>query len=209
MVAVIVLLANINIGFARELVSSWWPILIVIAGLNVVWNDRGNMVWGMIITAVGVGLLINTLGVFGLSFGDVVVPIVLLAVGVAVIVGALNRDLPKERPSNRSEEAVSAILGGANSRNNSDDYRGGSVNAVLGGVELDLSKAVIKKEAVIQVWVLMGGVTIRVPEGILVKQRTMNIIGGIEDKTASIKDGKAPVLYIDGTITMGGVEIKH
>lgn len=208
-VAIIVLLANINIGFARELVTSWWPILIVVAGLNLLWNDRSNMAWGMIITGVGIGLLINTLGVFGLSFGDVVLPIVLLAVGTAVIVGAFRKDLPNNRPSNLSEETVSAVLGGANSRNGSNDYRGGSVNAVLGGVELDLSKAVIKKEAVIQVWVLMGGVTLRVPEGVLVKQRTMNILGGIEDKTVSTNDSKAPVLYIDGTITMGGVEIRH
>lgn len=208
-IAVIVLLANINIGFARELVASWWPLLLVSLGLYMLWSDRNNLVWGMIVTGVGIGLLINTLGVFGLSFGDVFVPIVLLALGAAVLMGAFGRDEVRDRQSSRPEETVSAVLGGATTRNSAGDYRGGAVNAVLGGVDLDLSKATIKKEAVLQVWVLMGGVTLRVPEGVIIKQRTVNILGGIDDKTASTKDAGAPVLYIDGMVTMGGVDIKH
>lgn len=208
-VAVLVLLSNINIGFARELVYDWWPLLIVGLGLYMMWNDRNNFAWGLIITGVGIGLLVNTLGVFGLSFGDVVVPIILLAVGAAVLMGATRSQTVRGEHSTESPEAIWAILGGVNSRNTSDDYHGGGVNAVLGGADLDLSQAVIKKDAVVQVWVLMGGVTLRVPKGVVVRQRTMNILGSTEDKTDEHKAAGAPVIYIDGTVTMGSVEIKN
>lgn len=208
-VAVIILLSNINVVFARELASSWWPLLIVGVGLYILWNDRNNSTWGLIVTGAGIGLLVNTLGLFGLSFGDVFVPILLLAVGLAVLSSA-NRGQPsRSEQSSESEENVSAILGGVSSRNNSSEYKGGSINAVLGGADLDLSKATIQNESVLRVWVLMGGVTLRVPEGVIVKQRTINILGGTEDKTVSVKDSQAPVLYVDGTITMGGMEIRH
>lgn len=209
LISIVVLLANINVAFARELVSSWWPLLIVGLGLYILWTARHNLAWGLIVTGIGVGLLVNTLGVFGLSFEEVFVPIVLLAIGTAVLAGASKKNAPIDQQNSRSEETVSAILGGVNARNNSADYRGGGVNAVLGGAELDLSQSIIKNEAVLRVWVFMGSITLRVPEGVIIKQRTMNILGGTEDRTANRKDTQAPVLYIDGTITMGSVEIKH
>lgn len=208
-VAVIILLSNINVVFARELASSWWPLLIVGVGLYILWNDRNNSTWGLIVTGAGIGLLVNTLGLFGLSFGDVFVPILLLAVGLAVLSSANRGQSSRSEQSSESEENVSAILGGVSSRNNSSEYKGGSINAVLGGADLDLSKATIQNESILRVWVLMGGVTLRVPEGVIVKQRTINILGGTEDKTVSVKDGQAPVLYVDGTITMGSMEIRH
>lgn len=208
-VSLIVLLSNTNFMFARELVTSWWPLLIVLLGLYVLWTDRRNLAGGLILTGVGVGLLVNTLGVFGLSFADVVVPIVLFAIGVALVAGAFRAPELSTDNSSRSSETVSAVLGSVTSRNNANDYRGGNINAVLGGAEVDLSKATIKKEAVVQVWVLMGGITLRVPEGVTIKQRTLNILGGTEDKTINHSNDKAPVLYIDGTVTLGGIEVKH
>lgn len=208
-VAIIVLLANINVEFASELVSSWWPLLIIGLGLHMLWGARHNLAWGLIVIGTGLGLLVNTLGILGLSFGEVFVPIVLLAIGTAVIAGATKKSAPLSDQSSRSEDTISAILGGVNTRNNSSDYRGGGVNAVLGGAELDLSRVNINDQAVLRVWVFMGGITIRVPEGVIIEQRTMNILGGTEDKTTNRRDDKAPVLYIDGTITLGGIEIKH
>lgn len=210
-IAVITLLSNINIMFARELVSSWWPVLIVGIGLYSLWSDRGNSpVWGLIITSVGVGLLASTLGIAGLSFADIFLPTVLLAVGLAVLSGARSGQLSNDGAHDSgSKENVSAILGGVTSRNSSSDYKGGSINAILGEANLDLSRAVIKNESVLRVWVLMGGVTVRVPEGVTVKQRTINMLGGTDDKTLSHEDKSTPVLYIDGTITMGSLEIRH
>lgn len=209
-VAIIVLLANINVGFARELIASWWPLLIVAAGLYTLWQGRENYTWGMVLTAIGVSLLISTLGILGLSLGDVILPILMLAIGLAVLAGSFNRTGTSRRQTDKSDDSISAILSGVSSRNSSKDYRGGSVNAVMGGAEIDLSRARIKQEAFLQVWVLMGGINLRVPDGVTVKQRTTNILGGIEDKTiAAAGSGEGPTLYIDGTVTMGGIEINN
>ncbi len=79
----------------------------------------------------------------------------------------------------------------------------------MGGVELDLSKAVIKKEATLRVNVFMGGIELRVADGVIVKNRTAALLGGVEDKTFPEKTKKAAVLNIEGSIVMGGVEVKR
>jgi predicted membrane protein len=79
----------------------------------------------------------------------------------------------------------------------------------MGGVELDLSKATVAHEAVIDVFVLMGGLELRVPENVIVKSKAVCILGGVEDKTNPADAVKAPVIYLDGTVIMGGVEIKR
>ena len=79
----------------------------------------------------------------------------------------------------------------------------------MGGVELDLSRATIKKEASINVFVMMGGVEVRVPDNVIVKNRATLFLGGIEDNTRPEEGKNNPILYIDGSIVMGGVEIKR
>jgi predicted membrane protein len=80
---------------------------------------------------------------------------------------------------------------------------------VLGGVTYDMSKVNIKKEATIEIFTLMGGVELRVPENVEVRCSTMNILGGVENKTAKPTAKNAPVLNIIGDVVMAGIEIKN
>ena len=57
-----------------------------------------------------------------------------------------------------------AMLGGVSRGNNSRDFRGGELTAILGGCEIDLRQAAIDGEAVIDVFAMWGGIEIRVPE---------------------------------------------
>ena len=55
----------------------------------------------------------------------------------------------------------------------------------------------------------MGGVELRVPETVEVRCSTMNILGGVENKTAKPTAKNAPVLNIIGDVVMAGIEIKN
>jgi predicted membrane protein len=93
-------------------------------------------------------------------------------------------------------------------KNDSQEFAGGEINAVMGAVEIDLRQAAIAAEAVLHLSVIMGGVEIRVPREWSVSVNGTPVLGGIEDKTSPpMAPGKR--LVIEGSVIMGGVEITN
>jgi predicted membrane protein len=95
------------------------------------------------------------------------------------------------------------------------DFQGGSINAVFGGVEVDLTDANMQAdEATLEINAIFAGVEIRVPETWQVAFRGTPIFGGIADKTlrrGSLRPTVVPtrVLVLTGAVIFGGVEIKN
>lgn len=87
-------------------------------------------------------------------------------------------------------------------------FRRASLAAVMGGIEFDLRPAVtVGGQAVIEVFVLMGGLEITVPPDWTVTNEALVIMGGIDDRSSGAP-GATQRLVIRGFILMGGVEIK-
>ena len=81
------------------------------------------------------------------------------------------------------------------------------LTAVFGGIDLDLTNAIINEDKVITVCAIFGGVDIIMPSNVNVEIRSISIFGGIDSKkTAKIEN--APTVYIDGTCIFGGASIK-
>lgn len=177
---------------------------IVIAGLSL-WGNRQNWAWPLILTIFGVALLLSNLGINKIEFGDIVLPAILLAIGLSMLL----KSRPSESTATTQGEDIVTILGGTTNKNTAKNYTGSKATAILGGVELDLSKVKIEKTAQLDVFVLMGGIELRIPEDVIVKNRSTAIMGGLEDKTNPVESKNAPVLYIDGTVIMGGIDIKR
>ena len=90
-------------------------------------------------------------------------------------------------------------------------FRGGEMTSVMGHADLDLRKTTVApgEEAVIEVFTLMGGTTIRVPEGWTVEVRAVPITGGVKDRRSGARDiPGAPRIVIRGFIMMGGLNIR-
>ena len=200
-----ILLANLNIGNSRELFENWWPVFVIALGGTIWLNDHRNYLWALFVTLLGVGLLINSLALASFNLGDFILPAILVVFGISL----LTRTNAQKQVATDSSDNITAILAGVSSKNTSKDFKGAKVTAIMGGVEIDLSKATIKKGAALDVSVLMGSVELRVPENVIVKNRAFCLLGGIEDKSTPQDSKDAPILYIDGTIIMGGVEIKR
>lgn len=201
----LLLLANIDLFSMRNIIDNWWPVALIVTGLLMLWYNRQNYVWALFVLAAGVIVLLNNLGVTTIDFGDIILPAIIVTFGVSLLANSLNRP----RPSKEADESISAFLGGTSNKNTSNDYHGSKLTAVMGGVELDLSSATIKKEASLEVFVLMGGIDLRVPENVIVKNRASVMMGGVEDKTKPTESKNNPVLYIHGNVLLGGVEIKR
>jgi hypothetical protein len=90
-------------------------------------------------------------------------------------------------------------------------FRGAETTAFMGGCELDLRDALMSSGelAVVDVFVIMGGVNIFVPPNWTVSQEIVPLMGGVHDKTHSVPSNPAQHLLVRGTVVMGGVEISN
>lgn len=106
-----------------------------------------------------------------------------------------------------------ALFGGGDRAVRSTNFRGGSVGVIFGGFDIDLREAVIAGDsASIDVFVLFGGVDLRVPESWNVNVKATPILGSSEYKPragAAPAEGPRKTLTVTGVVLFGGVEVKH
>jgi hypothetical protein len=92
----------------------------------------------------------------------------------------------------------------------SKNFKGAEVVTVFGGTDIHFDHTEIEDTAVMDVTVLFGGVTLKVPSHWQVKSEVLSIFGGVEDRR-SIPTGQAgeKVLLIRGNVLFGGLDIKY
>jgi hypothetical protein len=130
----------------------------------------------------------------------------LIAIGSMVSVGSGGHKRSKKSAADGSGNEKVAIFYGEESRVKGD-YTGGSATAIFGGVELDLRQAKIKDGAVIDIFTFCGGVSLSLPDDVIVKNEVRGILGGSEDKTMPKSSAKKTII-LRGECVLGGLEIK-
>lgn len=205
-IGVALLLSSLNVWNFGEVVSTWWPLAVIATGIIIFVNDRAAYLWALLVVAVGATWQLNRLEIIDVSIWSLVWPMVIILVGVSLLT---SRKIPRKRENVVNRQDVTAILGGTEQREQSQDYQGSKVTAIMGGVVLDLRKATILKEATVEIFAFWGGVELIVPEGVVVKNNLSNILGGTEYKMVPSTKKDAPVLHVIGDVVMSGVEIKH
>lgn len=217
--------------------SDYWSLILVAVGIAKVMQPPGSQGrgFGAVLIVIGVLVLLENLDIIEYSVWDFW-PLILVLIGVSLLMRAtgvrvcgsqpppaplssLDEGLEagpgnaeRPRPVSTGPERVfaTAILGGVERRVTSDDFRGGSLTAVMGGCELDLRQAAIASSpAVLDVFAMWGGIDLRVPPEWTVKVEGTPIMGAIEDHTSPGRGSGAQVLIIRGVAIMGGVEIKN
>ncbi len=200
------LLSNIGVAHFDNVFATWWPLLIILWGICIFIDNPRNYLWPFLLVLFGTLWQLERLEFIDFSPWQIVWPVVIILVGGSIL---FDRKGSHVKLDKNERHDVTAILSGSDIKNGSSDFKGGKVTAVMGGAQLDLRKATIKKSATIEVFAFWGGIEILVPEDVLVKNQTNNILGGIEEHTAAPKSADAPVLNIVGDIIMAGVEVKN
>jgi predicted membrane protein len=195
----------------------FWPLLLICAGIPN-FMRREHRIWGILLITGGVLLQLNELGIAHFRWNDIW-PILLIAAGVMLMWGAFEARKQPGAPARGGDPRTtlneSAIFGGIERRVTSQDFQGGLINAVFGGVEIDLTDASMQAdEATLEINAIFGGVELRLPETWQVAFRGTPIFGGISDKTrvsrtVDLSDPRRKVLILTGAVIFGGVEIKN
>jgi len=111
----------------------------------------------------------------------------------------------------RDRVEIVAILGRHTRVVETEAFRGGELTAIMGRSDLDLRRATVApgQNVEIEVFTLMGGSTIRVPDGWSIDVRATPIMGDVRDRRAGERDIQgSPRLVIRGFIMMGGMTIR-
>ena len=185
-----------------------WAAGLILAGLMTIFSSRraSLRVWGLLLMTIGVSIGLGAYGVINISVWKIFWPVMLIAIGLIVSVGSGGHKRSKKSVADDSGNEKIAIFYGEESRVKGD-YTGGSATAIFGGVELDLRRANIKDGAVIDIFTFCGGVSINMPDDVIVKNEVRGILGGSEDKSVS-KPSAKKTIYLRGECVLGGLEIK-
>ncbi len=200
------LLDTLDIVDTIPILGQWWPLFIILGGIVIVVNDIKNYIWALLVIFFGTLTQLQVLGYTDINPWQVFWPVVLIIIGVSIV---LRRPALPRKESRANSDDIVAILGGSDQRNSSEDFTAARATAILGGAKIDLRKATIRKSATIEIFTLMGGVELVVPRGVIIKNKTNVIMGGVENKTDQEISKDAPTLMVVGDVIMGGVEIKN
>jgi predicted membrane protein len=213
LIGILFLLGNMNIIDSRDYVR-FWPVILIIVGIAyLIQCQHGpGLFWGVILTFIGTAMLLDRLYFINFNLWNYW-PLILVAAGIMMIIRASSsrrRTAFSEAETSDANSFIKAvaIMGGFKRMNNSQDFKGGELTAIMGGFELDLRDASIKEEAVMDIFTMMGGMSMRVPEDWLVIFDVTPFMGGYDDKTRPPKENTKR-LVIRGTTIMGGIEIKN
>jgi hypothetical protein len=214
-VAVGLLLTADNLGWLEaDDILRYWPLGVVLIGVMKVLQPTGTTgrLVGAVILTVGLGLTAEHVLGWPVDIGDWW-PLALVALGAVVLVrafGAAGTERGQASAGTGRDETVSeiAIWSGKIRRTASPTFRRADLTAIMGGVELDLRAAgTAGGDAVVDVFVIWGGVEIWVPPDWAVSNQVGVLMGGAEDRSTGTQ-GAQHRLTVRGFVLMGGLEIK-
>lgn len=216
-VGLIFLLNSFGYVRARYFLQFWPMILIFIGAAKVTRHDA--RIWGAVLLLLGILLQLDQLGIGHFSWAQFW-PLLLIAAGLAALWSAIQAraifgNVPvDENYDPRTTLDESTMFGGIQKRMNTREFRGGRLQAIFGGIEIDLRDAELaESEAVLYANAVFGGIELRVPETWFVVARGQGLFGGYSDSTrySAPVDSDKPKksLIVVGTALFGGVEIRN
>ncbi len=200
-----------------DIISTWWPLILILVGLRrlAVPSASHGGAWMLII--IGGAFQLAQLNI--LAFDQIFRywPVLLIAFGLYLV---LTGGRPSFLSSHFSGTAASgedvinvfSMFGGSIRVNSSSNFKGGSVSALMGGFEIDLTHATpVPEGAVLDITAIMGGGKITVPAAWRISISSLPIMGSVHHE--KIAPGQqladdAPRLQIHATTIMGGVTVK-
>lgn len=214
----LILLKNLEIiDFNISRIIFSFPMFLLLVGTLIIVNSR-KMVFGWLVFGFGLLLMMERMiPEFYISKG-VLISIVIIGLGIYIIFKNKSGDSGSRIFRTKSESFNKdiiddvSIFGGGEKTYFSENFKGGSITAIFGGAEIDLTKCKLAEgDNVIEIFALFGGAEIHVPKEWNVLADVVPIFGGVSNKTKKdpidVKD-LTRTLYIKGTAMFGGCEVK-
>lgn len=191
----------------------WWTMFIIIPCLIGIIRDgfNGGAAIGLVI-----GLMLFIGHYVDFNVWNLILPAILIIIGLQILFRGLGgKKIPVDKTihvegqaghrTNRKE--YSAIFAG-NKIRISDHFIGASLNAVFGGLTIDLRDAVIDSDVEISATAVFGGIDIYLPQEVQVRVNNIPIFGGVSNKRLYTSEPNGPTIYLNSTTMFGGIDLK-
>jgi len=215
-------------------VSSWfayWPVILIVIGLFKLVDSAftGGRIAGAVLMGLGGLFLADNLGYLSFRVEDLW-PFILIGLGVAMLWNRTRsgpdgwwgmghrwrREWARGRiagdmPFRGNVVHEYAVFGGGRRVVTDQEFKGGRIACVFGGVHLDLTGASMAgNTAEIEMATVYGGATVRIPPSWNLEVRSAGIFGGFSDQTVhppASPDMKH--LIVRGAAVFGGATFKN
>lgn len=205
------LLDQFNIISFSNIISIYWPIILIVIGGVGFLNKRSSKTINGLLIVFGLIFQAKTMGLINVNIYKVFWPIILIVVGIRIMLERPDKDSKIHNKNSSSEDYIDefAIISGLEINIESQEFKGGKITAIMAGVELDLRDSKLyKNEATININVAMSGVEIYVPENWKIKHNGKPLLGEFSNKKRYKEDLNAPILNINFSLIIGSIEIK-
>lgn len=213
-----------------------WKMLLIAIGLYVGLKHRFRR-WGFIMPII-VGATFLTIDLFPtLTIKPLLWPILIILFGLIMIFKPRKRwgrhrhwkrwhghhgnrysghyksydgGMYQETTSDSDRLDFSVVFGNIKRNVISKDFKGGEMNIVMGGGELNLSQADINGTVSIEVNAVLGGARLIVPGNWTITSELSSVMGSVDDKrqvNTGVSHDPNKVLRLEGNVCMGGIEI--
>lgn len=191
--------------------DGWWTLFIIIPSFISIFTED-NKTTSIIFLIVGILLLLACQDIIDFSLmGKLIAPIIIIIIGLSLLFrnafnAGINKSIESINSTSKAKEEYTAVFAGQDIKLDKEEFHGTSINAVFGGVKLDLRNAVIKEDVVINGRAVFGGIDIYTPDNVNVQIKSNSVFGGVDNKNKN--SDKKITIYIDATCVFGGIDIK-
>ena len=200
---------NINIFF-----NGWWTLFIIVPCFISLITNPKEWLGDLIGILIGVSLLLACRDI--ISFRDLwklLLPAIIILIGLSIIFKNLfsqkfDKAVSKLNDKFNKDDESGAVFGGSNINLAGKEFKGKNINAIFGGLKLDLREAKIKEDVIINATAVFGGIDILVPKDVAIETKSNSFFGGVSNKKKTAPKDKAPTVYVNGVALFGGIEVK-
>ena len=205
-----------NTGFFPEFIDHVifsWPMLLVAIGL-VMTLGASEKTSGVIVMAVGGFFLIPMIFRETFHAYNMFWPSIFIIVGVIFIASKRKGWNSVTSTATVGDDFIDYVnvFSGGERQIVSENFRGGRISAVFGGMELDLTKAKLANgRNELEIACVFGGATLIVPDDWNISIEVTPVLGGFSDSRKLIPGRTVDTtkqLVIKGAVVFGGGEIK-
>lgn len=208
--AVVIALNSFGVISFDIFFDGWWTLFIIVpsvAGL-IENKDKTSSLSGL---GIGVLLLLCAQDILDWDIiWKIALPVIIGIIGIKMIVSSFRKEKTSRivndiKTEGRDMQSGFAVFCGTDLNFDNVVFDGAELTAVFGGVDCDLTKAIIDRDCVIKVSCAFGGIDIKVPDNVKVVSNVVCVFGGVEVNKSNTN--AVHTLYIEGACTFGGVEI--
>lgn len=204
------LLQELNIiGNFSALLRLWWPVLVILLGLNGLIRHL-HRPWGALtIVLIGALLLLWRLGLLPRNLWALAGALLLIVIGLRLLLP--RRSLaPRSTVQKKDRITDSVSFGSIHFCDESPQFKGGRISTSFGNYELDLRGAELAPDgADLDLSASFGGIEVRVPDHWPVVATGAPVFGSCVNKAQQTTNVGQPALRVKCSAQFGSIEITN